>query len=160
MRLKIRASTLWNNGRWKVQRRGNFNPPRHFASVDVDKRVTRAKAKLETPPPSLFHPRSIVDNFLLIPLSALVSFLLFKGCYNGGCNTMEEGFVEEWNRVGVCFGSTKKRWLWLRKNLFEIESVDSSFWNNCWKGYFLIIITRFVLIWIVNVDRGLMKFIR
>lgn len=126
MRLKIRASTLWNNGRWKVQRRGNFNPPRHFASVDVDKRVTRAKAKLETPPPSLFHPRSIVDNFLLIPLSALVSFLLFKGCYNGGCNTMEERFVEEWNRVGVCFGSTKKRWLWLRKNLFEIESVDSS----------------------------------
>lgn len=158
MRLKIRASTLWNNGRWKVQRRGNFNPPRHFASVDVDKRVTRAKAKLEAP--TLFHPQSIVDNFLLIPLSALVSFLLFKSCYNGDCNTMEEGFVEEWNRVGVCFGSTKKRWLWLRKNLFEIESVDSSFRNNCWKRYFLIIITRFVLIWIVNVERGLMKFIR
>lgn len=119
MRLKIRASTLWNNGRWKVQRRGNFNPPRHFASVDVDKRVTRAKAKLETPPPSLFHPRSIVDNFLLIPLSALVSFLLFKGCYNGGCNTMEERFVEEWKWSGCVFWIDEEEVIMIKEESFR-----------------------------------------
>lgn len=119
MRLKIRASTLWNNGRWKVQRRGNFNPPRHFASVDVDKRVTRAKAKLETPPPSLFHPWSIVDNFLLIPLSALVSFLLFKGCYNGGCNTMEERFVEEWKWSGCVFWIDEEEVIMIKEESFR-----------------------------------------
>lgn len=119
MRLKIRASTLWNNGRWKVQRRGNFNPPRHFASVDVDKRVTRAKAKLETPPPSLFHPRSIVDNFLLIPLSALVSFLLFKSCYNGGCNTMEERFVEEWKWSGCVFWIDEEEVIMIKEESFR-----------------------------------------
>lgn len=119
MRLKIRASTLWNNGRWKVQRRGNFNPPRHFASVDVDKRVTRAKAKLETPPPSLFHPRSIVDNFFLIPLSALVSFLLFKGCYNGGCNTMEERFVEEWKWSGCVFWIDEEEVIMIKEESFR-----------------------------------------
>lgn len=62
-----------------------FQPSaRHFALVDVDKRVTRAEAKLIPLNPSPPTPRSIVDNFLLMPLSALVSFLLFKGCYNGG----------------------------------------------------------------------------
>lgn len=117
MRLKIRASTLWNNGRWKVQRRGNFNPPRHFASVDVDKRVTRAKAKLEAP--TLFHPQSIVDNFLLIPLSALVSFLLFKGCYNGGCNTMEERFVEEWKWSGCVFWIDEEEVIMIKEESFR-----------------------------------------